>query len=135
MTETQILFVLVALAVLAYYTDLFGWDPNERHGSATRGGVAPALLILVVGLALALHFDLITQDTLTGEFAHASATASRLWDDVGSETAATASERIGDVVDRVASSVAALAHEISQAWVGLAGAAADAPGPAPAPRA
>ena len=39
MEPKTIVFILLALAVIAYYTDPFGWDPSGRFGGKTYGAI------------------------------------------------------------------------------------------------
>jgi hypothetical protein len=129
MTETTILLILGGLAVLAYYTDLFGWDAKERHAGPARSGLAPALLILAVGLGVSLHFGLVTTDTLLGEYDRGSAVASDLWDAVRLDDPAAASNQISGLVDRIAAGFEALADDISERLAGVESTPHDAPAP------
>jgi hypothetical protein len=63
-----IVLILIALALIAYYADPFGWDPSGRFGGATHNALAASLLFLLAGLGAAFYFHLIPTDALLAEY-------------------------------------------------------------------
>lgn len=113
--ELTILLILVALALIAYYADLFGWDPNDRFDGPTSGGLAPALLFLGLGLLAAFHFDLITTDVLAEEYGRAAYGLSEAWTDLELPSKQDAWKQLGELPARALRGFQLIADAIAQA--------------------
>ena len=79
MEAKTIVFILIALAVIAYYTDPFGWDPDGRFGGNQSFAPLAAMLFLFAGLGVGYHFGLLPLEQIQAEFAHGRDIAAELW--------------------------------------------------------